>query len=138
MRKLTTTLFIGLSALITTNAQTIQKSHAVEKTASTSSVQKESSSASSTVVLKKPTRTNTASKAATSPQTLSNKSTNAVPVKNKAYYDSFIQAIETKMAHIRSNPEAKKKAEAGGWFDQMEKELTQAKKERDQLTNTTK
>lgn len=47
--------------------------------------------------------------------------------------DSYIQAVEIKIEHVKNNPEQKKIAEEEGWFEQMDANIQEAKKQREIL-----
>lgn len=53
--------------------------------------------------------------------------------KTVAYYDYFIDALETKRDFVMNNPEEKARAEESGWFEKIDTELKKAKAEREEL-----
>ena len=44
--------------------------------------------------------------------------------------ESYINAVEVKIEHVKSDPDRKKEAEEMGWFEQMEKNLEEARRQK--------
>lgn len=56
--------------------------------------------------------------------------TQKVGFKSVAAVEDYIRAVEIKMEYVNNDPEEKKKAEESGWFDKMEENLKDARRQK--------